>query len=281
MIIDAHHHLWDPAVRAYPWLSGEALDPIRHAYQVADLREKTKESGVDGTVLVQTMPDLGETVDFLGMADAHRDLILGVVGWVDLTDPDVAGTLASLREGPGGDRLVGIRHLVQDEEDPGWLARADVLRGLAAVADAGLVYDLLVFPHQLESAITAVREVPQGRYVLDHAAKPPIASGGREPWASRIHELAAHSNVACKLSGLVTEADWTQWTIEDIRPYAEVVLAEFGPQRVLFGSDWPVCELAASYAEVTGLARELCGGLPDADRNAVFGDNALTWYRLG
>ena len=129
--------------------------------------------------------------------------------------------------------------------------------------------------------ITAITEVPQGRYILDHAAKPPIASGEREPWTSRIHEIAAHQNLACKLSGLVTEADWTQWTIEDIRPYAETVLSEFGPERVLFGTDWPVCELASSYAGVTDLARELCADLSDAERASVFGDNAREWYRLG
>ena len=281
MTIDAHHHLWDPQVREYRWLAGDVLAPIRRPYRVEDLRARTAESGVDGTVLVQTISDVGETVDFLGMADANRDLILGVVGWLDLTAPDVASTLAALREGPGGDRLVGIRHLVQDEEDPAWLARPDVLRGLAAVADAGLVYDLLVFPHQLESAIAAVTEVPQGRYVLDHAAKPPIATGEREPWAGRLRELAANANVACKLSGLVTEANWTQWTVEDIRPYAEIVFDAFGPARVLFGTDWPVCELAAGYAGVTDLARDLCAGLSEADQAAVFGGNARTWYRLG
>jgi L-fuconolactonase len=279
--IDAHHHLWDPAVREYGWLAGAVLDPIRHAYRVADLRVHAQQSGVDGTVLVQTLSDVGETVDFLGMADANRDLILGVVGWVDLTDPDVASTLGSLRDGPGGDRLVGIRHQVQDEDDPAWLTRADVLRGLAAIAEAGLAYDLLVLPHQLDAAIAAVTEVPQGRYLLDHAAKPPIAAGQREPWASRIRELAAKPNLACKLSGLVTEANWTQWTIEDIRPYARIVLAEFGPDRVLFGSDWPVCELASSYAGVTELARELCAELSEAERAAVFGGNAAQWYQLG
>jgi L-fuconolactonase len=281
MIIDAHHHLWDPAVREYGWLAGDVLAPIRRPYRPADLRAKAVESGVDGTVLVQTVSDVDETVDFLAMADANRDLILGVVGWVDLIAPDVASTLGSLRAAPGGDRLVGIRHQAQDEDDPAWLGRPDVLRGLAAVAAAGLAYDLLVFPHQLDAANTAVTKVPQGRYVLDHAAKPPIASGEREPWASRIRELATHQNVACKLSGLVTEADWTQWTVEDIRPYAEIVLTEFGPNRVMFGTDWPVCELAASYAGVTGLARDLCAGLPEADRAAVFGGTAREWYRLG
>jgi L-fuconolactonase len=281
MIIDAHHHLWDPEVREYGWLAGEALAPIRRPYRVDDLRTKAKESGVDGTVLVQTISDIAETVDFLAMADANRDLILGVVGWLDLTAPDVAGTIAALRAEPGGDRLVGIRHQAQDEQDPAWLARPDVLRGLAAIADADLVYDLLVLPHQLESAITAVTEVPQGRYLLDHAAKPPIATGEREPWAGLLRELAAHPNVACKLSGLVTEANWTQWTVDDIRPYADIVFDAFGPARVLFGSDWPVCELAADYPGVTDLARELCAGLSEADQAAVFADNARSWYRLG
>jgi L-fuconolactonase len=280
MIIDAHHHLWDPAVREYGWLAGDVLTPIRRPYRPGDLRAKAAESGVDGTVLVQTVSDVDETVDFLAMADANRDLILGVVGWVDLTDPNVADTLAALRDKPGGDRLAGIRHQAQDEDDPAWLARPEVLRGLAAVAAAGLAYDLLVLPHQLDAAITAVTEVPQGRYVLDHAAKPPIASGEREPWASRIHELAAKPNLACKLSGLVTEADWTQWTVEDIRPYAETVLTEFGPNRVLFGTDWPVCELASSYPGVTELARDLCADLSEADRAAVFGGTAREWYRL-
>ncbi|HEY4452928.1 MAG TPA: amidohydrolase family protein [Pseudonocardiaceae bacterium] len=279
-MIDAHHHLWDPEVREYGWLAGDVLAPIRRPYRPNDLRAKAAESGVDGTVLVQTVSDVDETVDFLAMADANRDLILGVVGWVDLTDPTVADTLAALRDKPGGDRLVGIRHQAQDEDDPAWLARPDVLRGLAAVAAAGLAYDLLVLPHQLAAALSAVSEVPQGRYVLDHAAKPPIASGEREPWATRIRELAAHSNLACKLSGLVTEANWTQWTIDDIRPYVEVVLAEFGPNRVLFGTDWPVCELASSYAGVTELARGLCAGLSEADRAAVFGGTAREWYRL-
>ncbi|HEX3778856.1 MAG TPA: amidohydrolase family protein [Pseudonocardiaceae bacterium] len=280
MIIDAHHHLWDPDRRDYPWLAGDVLTPIRRRYDVARLRAHAKQSGVDGTVLVQTVPTVEETEEFLALADDNRDLIRGVVGWVDLTDPAVGATLAGLRAGKGGDALVGVRHQAQDEADPDWLARPEVLAGLRAVAEAGLTYDLLVLPHQLRSAVTAATEVPEGRYVLDHAGKPPIASGDREPWAGLLRELAALPNVACKLSGLVTEADWTQWTVEDIRPYAAEVLAAFGPSRVLFGSDWPVCELASTYPAVTGLARELCAERSEADRAAVFGGNALDWYRL-
>jgi L-fuconolactonase len=278
-VIDAHHHLWDPAVRVYSWLAGPALAPIRRRYDVRDLLVHTGRSGVDGTVLVQTISDLGETVDFLGIA-ATSPVVRGVVGWVGLTDPGIADTLAELRTGPGGDRLAGIRHQAQDEADPNWLARPDVLRGLRAVAAAGLTYDLLVLPHQLESAITAVLEVPEGRFVLDHAAKPPIASGELEPWSALLGTLAAAPNVACKLSGLVTEADWKTWSASDIAPYARRVFDAFGPDRVLFGSDWPVCELAADYERVHTLAGELCTDLTEAERARVFGGNAERWYRL-
>ncbi len=281
MTVDAHHHLWDPATREYGWLSGDALAPIRHRYDVTDLRARTGETGVDRTVLVQTVPDIGESLEFLGIAEDNRDLVAGVVGWVDLTASDVAGQLARLRAARGGDRLVGIRHLVQDEPDPAWLVHADVVAGVRAVAAAGLVYDLLVLPGQLPAAITLVERVPEGRFVLDHAAKPPIARGVVEPWLSLIGQLAGSPRVACKLSGLVTEADADSWTPADIRPYADAVLAAFGPRRVMFGSDWPVCELVAGYADVYALADELCGGLSEAERAAVFGDTASEWYRLG
>jgi L-fuconolactonase len=182
MIIDAHHHLWDPEVREYGWLAGDALAPIRRPYRVDDLRTKAKESGVDGTVLVQTVSDIAETVDFLAVADANRDLILGVVGWLDLTAPDVAGTIAALRAEPGGDRLVGIRHQAQDEEDPAWLARPDVLRGLAAIADAGLVYDLLVLRRH-RGPPGPLRPRPRGEATYRHRRTRtmgrPVAGTGR------------------------------------------------------------------------------------------------------
>src|SRR5207302_1732692 len=220
--------------------------------------------GVGGTILVQTIPSVSETREFLALDDP---LIRGVVGWADLTSPSIVDDLAGL-SGP----LVGIRHGVQDEADPEWLARPAVLRGIRAVAAAGLTYDLLVLPHQLRSAITAARAVPEGRFVLDHAAKPPIAAGKLDPWAGPIGELAGLPNVACKLSGLITEADWSRWRPADIRPYAEHVLGSFGPDRVLFGSDWPVCELAGDYPAVFELAEELCGALSAAERAAGFGE---------
>jgi L-fuconolactonase len=280
MIVDAHHHLWDPATRDYPWLAGDALAPIRRRFDTAGLASRAAAAGVERTVLVQTVPEVGETVEFLATAADSGGLIAGVVGWVDLTDPGVADALAALRAGPGGHLLVGIRHQAQDEPDAGWLLRPDVVRGVRAVVAAGLAYDLLVLPHQLPAATGLVERVPEGRFVLDHAAKPPIASGEREPWATALARLAGAESVACKLSGLVTEASWATWTARDIRPYADTVLESFGPGRVLFGSDWPVCELAAGYGEVVELATELCGGLADGERAAVFGGSAADWYRL-
>jgi L-fuconolactonase len=276
--VDAHHHLWDPRVRDYPWMAPAALDPIRRPYGPDDLRARTAAAGVDRTVLVQTVSEEAETEEFLAVAAASDGLIAGVVGWVDLADPGVADALARLRALPGGERLVGVRHQVQDEPDPDWLARPAVRRGLRAVADAGLAYDLLVLVPQLPAALAAVRDLPEGRFVLDHAAKPAIAAGAMEPWAGALAELARPPNVTCRLSGLVTEATWDDWDAERIRPYADHVLASFGPDRVMFGSDWPVCELAASYSEVRALAEALLEGLSPGERDAVLGAAATRVY---
>ena len=279
MIIDAHHHLWDPGRHEYPWMDGEALAPLRRPYTVDDLSEVTG-GRVAHTVLVQTISDEAETAGFLATAGANDGLIKGVIGWVDLTAPDIAGRIAALRAGPGGDRLVGIRHQVQDEPDPGWFARPEVLRGLRAVGAAGLVYDLLVLVPQLELATGVVRQVPEVSFVLDHLAKPGIATGQWEPWASRLAGLAALPNVAAKLSGLVTEAAWDGWDAEQIAPYARHAIEVFGPDRLMYGSDWPVCTLAASYGEVWELANALIKGLTEAERAAILGGTAARVYRL-
>jgi L-fuconolactonase len=280
MTVDAHHHLWDPRRRAYPWLSAPGLTPIQRPFGLADLKPEVAAAGVDHTVLVQTVPDLGETEEFLAIAATSAGLVAGVVGWLDLTAPGVSDLIARLRAGAGGDRLVGARHQVQDESDPGWLLRADVSHGLTAVSAAGLVFDLLVRVPQLAAAHTVVSRHPRLRFVLDHAAKPPIAHGGWEPWASGIRALAAYPNVYCKLSGLVTEAAWTQWSAAQIRPYAEHVLDVFGPHRSMFGSDWPVCTLAGSYLDVYELARNLTATLDPAESHAVLHATAVDAYRL-
>ena len=275
-MIDAHHHLWDPARREYAWLAGDALAPIRRAYTVDDLREVTKAAGVHATVLVQTVSAVEETEEFLATAKAEP-LIAGVVGWVDLTSPGIGDDLAALAEaGP----LVGIRHQVEGEADDDWLLRPDVLRGLGAIEDAGLVYDLLVRPSQLPAARAAAARLPGLTFVLDHAAKPPIAAGEWEPWAGTVAALAEAENVHCKLSGLVTEADWASWHVGHLQRYVEHVLDVFGPARLLFGSDWPVCELVAAYEVVVDTAVELTGGLSDPERLAVFEHNARRVYNL-
>jgi L-fuconolactonase len=203
-----------------------------------------------------------------------------VVGWVDLTDPGVGGTLDALRGGPGGEWLVGIRHQVHDEPDPDWLLRPDVRRGLAAIEAADLTYDFLVRPRELPAALVIAREMPDLRFVLDHLAKPTIRSGATEPWATLLSPFAELPNVACKLSGLVTEADRATWQVADLAPFVEIALETFGPRRLMFGSDWPVCLLAASYADVVAAARDLTAQLSGGERASVFGGAAESAYGL-
>ncbi|MFJ9029600.1 amidohydrolase family protein [Streptomyces sp. NPDC102274] len=278
-VIDAHHHIWDLSVRDQDWITGPAMAPIRRNFTLADLDAETRAAGVSATVLVQTIGVPEETPEFLAAADGS-DLVAGVVGWTDLTAPGVADTLAALRELPGGDRLVGIRHQVQGEPDPEWLLRPDARRGLAAVAAAGLVYDLVILEHQLPAAAKAAELLPGLTFVLDHLGKPPIAGGATEPWAGLVRALAARPNTVCKLSGMVTEAAWDSWTAEGLRPYADTVLDAFGPGRLMFGSDWPVCRLAATYGEVLDAARTVTDGLSEDERDAVFRDTARRVYAL-
>jgi L-fuconolactonase len=278
-IVDGHHHLWDLGVRDQDWITGAALAPLRRDFLLGDFGPLAESNGVAATVVVQTVTVPGETPELLALADTS-DLIAGVVGWADLTAPGVADRIAELTALPGGDKLVGLRHQVQNEPDPRWLARPDVLRGLAAVADAGLVYDLVITAGQLGQAGRAAAAVPDLLFVLDHLGKPPIASGSIQPWARDLRRLAALPNTSCKLSGLVTEADWSRWKVDDLRPYAEVALDAFGPARTMFGSDWPVCTLAASYGEVVEAARSLTRQLSPAERAAVFADTATSVYRL-
>ncbi|MDJ0462959.1 amidohydrolase family protein [Streptomyces sp. H27-C3] len=278
-VVDAHHHVWDLSVRDQDWITGPELAPIRRDFLVEDLAEEAASAGVDATVLVQTVTVAEETPEFLSLARTSP-LIAGVVGWTDLTAPGVADALAELREGAGGEHLVGIRHQVQGEADPGWLLRPDVRRGLEAVAAAGLVHDLIVLPGQLPAATEAAVTHPGLTFVLDHLGKPPVASGELEPWASDVRALAALPNTACKLSGLVTEARWANWRLSDLRPYVDTALDAFGADRVMFGSDWPVCVLAATYGEVLGAARELVAGLGESERAEVFGGTADRVYGL-
>ena len=277
--IDAHHHFWDPARASYPWLVGEALAPIDRRFGPEDLAPELAAQGISGTVLVQTISSLDETREFLALA-ARQDFIWGVVGWVDLTSAGVGDDLDALRDGSGGDRLVGIRHQVHDESDPDWLRRADVRRGLSAVQARGLRYDLLVRARELPAAVDTVATLPDLQFVLDHIAKPRIADGHDPVWQERMPALAALPNVAMKLSGMVTEADWASWTPADLRPFVRSVIDWFGVDRLMFGSDWPVCLLAASYSGVVAGLEEALGDQSDADNARIFGLNAERVYGL-
>jgi L-fuconolactonase len=277
-VIDAHQHFWDPATAEYPWMTGAYL-PLRRRYGPEHLEREHSSAGVDFTVVVQARHDLDETRRLLDIART-TSWVVGVVGWVDLTTPKVGETLMELGSLPAGDRLVGIRHQVHDESDPDWLLRPEVLRGLSAVADAGLAYDLLVRSRELPAALTVAQRLPGLRLVLDHIAKPPIRTGEIEPWASLLAGFRSVENVTCKVSGLVTEANWCGWKPDDFTPYVSKALDVFGPHRLMFGSDWPVCLLAATYLEVLETTVDVLRTLIGTDLNSILGQCATRAYAL-
>ncbi len=277
-LVDAHQHLWDPADGGHGWLDRPEHALIRRRFDVDDLRAVLP-AEVSATVVVQALASVAETEALLGVA-AGPGPVAGVVGWADLTTPDVGDALDRLASLPGGDRLVGVRPLVQDEPDPGWLARPDVARGLAAARSRGLVVDLLVRAPQRAAALAAVRAAPDVTFVLDHAGKPQIGAGEWEPWARWLTDLAHALNVSCKLSGLLTEALPGPADAPTVAPWVEHVLDTFGTYRVLYGSDWPVCELAGGYPAMWKVTAELLAPLAVADRGAVLGGTARRVYRL-
>lgn len=279
LVVDSHHHFWDPAQADYPWMT-EELAAIRRRFGPEDLRPLLEESRVERTVVVQALSSLDETRQLLEVAGA-TDFVAGVVGWIDLTDVEVARVIKDLREGPGGRFLVGVRHQVHDEPDPAWLCRTDVRRGLATVQDAGLVYDLLVRSPQLPAALETARALPDLRLVIDHLAKPRIGAGREDhEWGASMAPFADLDNVTCKLSGMVTEADWETWTDADLEPYVRRCLDWFGEDRLMFGSDWPVCLLAATYGTVVDTLRHLLADLSETAARGVFGANTIRVYGL-
>lgn len=278
--VDSHHHFWDTSDTRfdYYWMTDD-LAAIRGRYGPDELRPWLVANGVDRTVVVQTIPSLEETKGFLATA-AATDFVAGVVGWVDLTDSAVADTLAELRARPDGGTLVSIRHQAHDEADPEWLVRPDVKRGIAAVLQAGLAYDVLVRSRELPAALALVRSFPDGRFVVDHIAKPNIRELEVEPWASRLRPLADHPGVFVKVSGMITEADWSGWTPDDLVPYVGRLLEWFGPERLMFGSDWPVCQLAGTYSEVHAAALHAIGDVSVTERERIMGGTAVAAYGL-
>ena len=277
--VDAHQHFYDPDRGQQAWLREPRFAHVRRPFGPEDLQPELNRYGIDGTVLVQTWSNLRETQEFLALA-ARTPSVFGVVGWVDLTAPDVADQIARLRAGLGGDQLVGIRHQVHDEPDDAWLLRDDVDRGLAAVDAAGLVFDLLIRPAHLRASIDVADRHPSLRLVVDHIAKPNMSSGAQADWRAAMADLAGRPNVFCKASGLVTEVDWTAWDGAHLGTFVADVIGWFGAERVLFGSDWPVCLVAASYGEVLAIVAEVAGQRGPQAVAAVMGGAAVRCYGL-
>lgn len=281
-LVDAHHHVWDLAVRPQPWLELAGHEPLRRRFAESDLRPQAAAAGVVATVVVQTVTEPAETPELLALA-AASDLVAGAVGWVDLEDPAVADRLAELRDRPDGSLLRGIRHPVLTEPDPRWLLRPAVLRGLAAVGTAGLCFDLVLPAEVLPAAVQAARSCPGLMFVLDHLGNPALRTGQDERWTASVRQFAALPNTACKLSGILSEPPgpgMCSASVEHLVPYYATVLDAFGPGRLMFGSDWPVCTLTASYASVTAAAGALTAALSPAERAAIFSGTARRIYRL-
>ena len=274
MRVDSHQHFWRYSEADYPWIKSDW--PIRRDYLPEHLAPELENCGLNGCVAVQARQSLEETRWLLELADAST-MVQGVVGWVDLCSPQVRVQLDQVATHP---KLVGVRHVVQDEPDDRFMLRADFRRGIAALLDYGLTYDILIFPKQLPAAIELVRAFPDQPFVLDHLAKPLIRDGVISGWREQIRELAAFPNVMCKVSGLVTEARWDAWRAEDFSPYLDVAIEAFGEDRLMYGSDWPVALLAGNYARVFALANDYLSQLGCEAEAKIFGHNAVRFYDL-
>lgn len=273
--IDAHHHLWHYSSEEFAWIS-PAMEALKRDFLAAELVGEMRAVGVAGCVAVQARQSLEET-RWLLECSAECAAIRGVVGWVPLVDPEVRGIL---REFVAGGRLKGVRHIVQDEPDDAFILREDFGRGVAALLDVGLVYDLLVHERHLPQTVEFVRRHPQQAFVLDHLGKPRVGDGEIAGWREQILRLAEYENVSCKLSGLVTEADWVNWTLDDLQPYLDVALEAFGAERLMAGSDWPVCLLASGYERWWATLEAWTEPLTVAQREQIFGGTAQRIYRL-
>lgn len=275
MRIDAHQHFWRYNADEYGWM-GPGMEVLKRDHLPSELRSLQAPVGIEGTVAVQARQTVEETRWLLELADAHP-FIRGVVGWVDLRSPNLGAQLERFGAHP---RLAGVRHVVHDEPDDRFLLRPDVVRGIGALAAHGLTYDLLLYPRHLPVACELVSRFPDQPFVLDHIAKPPIAAGALDPWRADLQALARCPNVCCKISGMVTEADWQGWTPADFDPYLDVVFEAFGPRRLMIGSDWPVCTVAGAYEDVIGLAAGYLARLSAAEQAAVWGGTAARFYGL-
>jgi L-fucono-1,5-lactonase len=275
MLIDAHQHFWIYDSKEYSWID-ESMAVLRRNFLPVDLEPQLKRAGVGGTVAVQARQSLEETRWLLELAEQSKS-ILGVVGWVDLRAGNVR---TQLKEFAGNSKFIGVRHVVQSEPDDRFLMQPDFLRGIAALEEFDLAYDILIYTKHLPVAAEFVHRFPRQRFVLDHIAKPPIKSGSIDEWSRGIRDLAAFPNVFCKVSGMVTEADWANWKVEEIVPYLDVVFDAFGCSRLMMGSDWPVCLVAASYERALGVMTSYLERYSAESQAAILGGNAQRFWRL-
>ncbi len=275
MRIDSHQHFWRHTAAEYPWID-DSMGALRRDFLPADARLEMDRASVDACVAVQARQTLDETRWLLELADANP-FIAGVIGWVDLQADDASEQLEQFVDHP---KFVGVRHIVQAESDDRFMLRPGFCRGISLLEDRDLTYDILIYPKHLPAAAELVSRFRRQRFVLDHLAKPDIRAGDMREWEKGIRELAAYPFVFCKLSGLVTEADWTRWTPDDLRPYLDVAFDCFGAHRLLAGSDWPVCTVAADYARTVAVIDDYMAERPPAERASVMGDNAVRLWGL-
>lgn len=276
-MIDAHQHFWELSKPFdYGWLDAPEHAPIRRDYLPEDLKPHLQNTGVERSVFVQTQHNVDETRWILGLTDGY-DFLAGVVGWVDLASPECEQQLLELREHP---KFVGVRHITQDEPDDDFIIRPDVLRGLRVLEKHRVPFDLLFYVKHLRHAATLAKQFPELPMVIDHLAKPRIKDGATDGWIDHFRAAAEFPNVYCKLSGMVTEADWSNWKPADLKPYVDTALEAFGPERCMYGSDWPVCELAGSYEDVYNTLVETIGPISETEREQIFEKTATEFYGL-
>jgi L-fuconolactonase len=275
MKIDSHQHFWRYDAARNAWIT-DSMAVLKRDFLPDDLAVECKANGIDASIAVQADPSENDTTFLLELAEKHQR-IAGVVGWVDLLSPRVAERLEYFSRFP---KLRGFRHIAQAEPDDRFLAREQFVKGVAQLCAFGFTYDILIYPRQLPAAIDLVKRLPEQRFVIDHMAKPEVKSAKTSAWAAQMREIAQYKNVFCKVSGLVTEADWKHWKADDFKPYFDVVFGAFGAGRLMFGSDWPVCLLAATYSQVKQLIDNYVSGLPRSDKDKIFGGNAARFYGL-
>lgn len=275
MRLDAHQHFWNYNIREYGWIE-KHMSVIRRSFLPEDLEPLLTRAGVSGCMAVQARQSLEETEWLLDLAERH-EFIRGVVGWVDLCSVEAEHQLEKYASSPW---LKGVRHVIQDEPDVQFVLRDDFQRGIALLQQYNLAYDLLVSKEQLPYAVELVKMFPEQRFVLDHLAKPDIKAGTVSPWKEALYSLSEQPNVYCKLSGMITEADWTNWKQEDFAPYLNIALEAFGPDRVMFGSDWPVCTVAGTYAQVLEIITKHTSCMSEVEKQMIFGGTCATFYQL-